>query len=209
MSLFGLIRGYRSSDATAQPLRLDRATNTIQTIDYAHHEIHAGSAFSCHYAQTAPTGVGERTMIAFKTPDTTSWIHMFPFFSSTAASKATVYETANLALDQGTDLAIYNRDRNSSSTSGVTTIETAAETGEATSYTVAQEATASLSTITPVYEKYLGAAAAGADTGGEVRSESELILKQNTQYAFVVENTTADDNTHNILLSWYEHTNIA
>jgi hypothetical protein len=37
------IRGFRSSDGTSQPLRLDQVTNSIQTIDYAHHEIHAGS----------------------------------------------------------------------------------------------------------------------------------------------------------------------
>lgn len=45
MSNIGLIRGFRSSDSTAQPLRLDKATNTLQIIDYAHHEVHSGSSF--------------------------------------------------------------------------------------------------------------------------------------------------------------------
>jgi hypothetical protein len=209
MSIFGLIRGFRSSDSTAQPLRLDKATNTIQTISYEHHEIHAGSAFTCHFSQTAPTAAGEMTIIAFNTPDTTKWIHMFAEWSSTAASTATIYEAADLDVEEGTDLAIYNRDRNSATASVVTTIETVPEAGKATSYTVAQAAGATLSTATPIYQKYLGAAAAGADTLGESRDAHEFILLKNTQYAFVIANTTADDNTHNIVLNWYEHTNIA
>jgi hypothetical protein len=202
------IKGYRSSDSTYQPLRLDRGTNTLQIIDYAHHEIHAGSAFTCHFSQTAPTGVGEMTMIAFNTPNTTKWIHMLAEWSSTAASTATIYEIADLDVDEGTDLTIYNRDRNSLTASTVSTIETVPEAGKATSYTVAQAAGATLSTANPIYHKYLGAGAAGADTAGESRDAHEFILKQNTQYAFVIANTTADDNTHNIILNWYEHTNI-
>lgn len=181
--------------------------NALKVIDYPHHEIHSGSAFTCHFSQTAPTAVGEMTMIAFNTSNTTKWIHMFAHFSSTAASTATIYEIADLDVDEGTDLAIYNRDRNNLTLSTVSSIETVPEVGKATSYTVAQAAGATLSTAVPIYQKYLGSAAAGADTGGEVRSEVEFILKQNTQYAFVIANTTIDDNTHNIVLSWYEHVN--
>jgi hypothetical protein len=209
MSLLGLIRGFRSSDSTAQPLRLDKATNTIQVIDYSHHEIHAGSAFTCHYSQTTPTAVGEMTMIAFNTPNTSKWVHMFASFSSTAASIATIYEAADLDVGEGTQLTIYNRDRNSSTASTVTSIENPAVANKATSFSVAQAAGATLSTTNPIYKRYLGAAAAGADTGGESRDDNEFILDQNVQYAFVIENTTADDNTHNIVLNWYEHTNIA
>jgi len=147
-------------------------------------------------------------MIAFNTPNTTKRIHMFAEWSSTAASTATIYEIADLDVDEGTDLTIYNRDRNSLTASTVSTIETVPEAGKATSYTVAQAAGATLSTANPIYHKYLGAGAAGADTAGESRDAHEFILKQNTQYAFVIANTTADDNTHNIILNWYEHTNI-
>ena len=186
--------------------KLDKSTSTLQIIDYAHHEIHGGLSFICHYSQTTPTAVGEMTIIAFNTPDTRKWIHMFSEFSSTAASTATIYEVADLDVDEGTDLVIYNRNRNSSTTSTVSSIETVPEVGKATSFSVAQAAGATLSTATPIYQKYLGAGLAGADTGGENRDTSEIILKQNTQYAFVIANTTADDNTHNIVLNWYENT---
>jgi hypothetical protein len=203
------IWGYRSSDATYQPLRLDKATNSIQIIDYAHHEIHAGSSFTCHYSQTAPTNVGEMTMIAFNTPDSTTYLHMFAEASSTAASTFSIYEVADLDVDEGTQLTIYNRDRNSSTLSTVTIIETTPVANKATSYSVVQAAGATLSTAIPIYVKYLGAAAAGADTSGETRDSHEFILKRNTQYAFVIANTTDDTNTHNIILNWYEHANIA
>jgi len=185
---------------------VDDSTYAMTTVDYVHHEIHEGSAFACHYSQTAPTNAGEMTIIAFKTPNTTKYIHVLAFASSTAASIFSIYEDSDLDLDEGTDLAIYNHNRNSSTASVVSTIETAAEAGKATSYTVVQAAGATLSTAKPIYQRYLGAAAAGADTSGETRSDEEFVLKANTQYAFVVASTTADDNTHHIHLNWYEHT---
>lgn len=203
------LKGYRSSDGTYQPARLDKSTNSFQTVDYAHHEIHAGSSFTCNYSQTAPTGVGEMTIIGLLTPNSTKYMHMFAEASSTAGSIFSIYEDSDLDLDEGTDLTVYNRNRNSSTTSDVRTLETVPETGKVTSFTVAQAAGATLSTAKPIWRKYLGAAAAGADTSGETRDAHEFILKANTQYAFVIENTSADDNTHNIILNWYEHTNIA
>jgi hypothetical protein len=187
------------------PVTADTTTGALMVIDHAHHEIHAGSSFACHFSQTAPTAIGEMTMIALNTPDTTKYVHMFAEFSSTAASTAAIYEVADLDVDEGTDLAIYNHNRNSLTASTVSSVETVPEAGKATSYTVAQAAGATLSTATPIYLKYLGAAAAGADTMGQNRNENEFILKRNTQYAFVIANTTADDSTHNITLNWYEH----
>ena len=203
MDTAGNVRPIKT-DTTGQPNI--NVVNDVVVIDFAHQEIHDGDSFTCHYSQTAPTNIGDMTMVAFNTPNTTKYIHMLAEWSSTAASTAAIYEVADLDVDEGTDLAIYNRDRNSATASTVSTIETVPEAGKATSYTVAQAAGATLSTATPIYLKYLGAAAAGADTGGEQRDSNEFILKRNTQYAFVITNTTADDNTHNIVLNWYEHT---
>lgn len=208
MSNVHQINGFRSSDSTSQPLRLDKATNSLQIIEYEHHEIHAGSSFTCHYNNDC-TNTGEMTMIAFNTPNTTKWIHMIFEASSTAGAYMAIYEVADLDVDEGTDLTIYNRDRNSATASTVTTIETTPEAGKATSYTEAQAAGATLSTATEIDRHYLGAATTGADISGQQRGVAEFILKQNTQYAFVVVSTSNDDNTHNLVLSWYEHANIA
>jgi hypothetical protein len=193
-------------DTTYRPVRVDSITHTLQTIDYAHHEIHSGSFFTCHYSQTSPTNVGEMTIIAFNTPNSDKLVHMFAFASSTAASIFTIYEASALDVGEGTQLTVYNRNRNSSKTSDITSVEATPVVNKATSFSVVQAASANLVTTYPIHKKYLGAAAAGADTSGETRENDEIILKKNTQYAFVIENTTADDNTHNIVLNWYEHT---
>lgn len=39
------ILGYKSSDGTFKPVRLDSSTESLQTVDYSHHEIHSGSHF--------------------------------------------------------------------------------------------------------------------------------------------------------------------
>jgi len=178
----------------------------IKTIDYSHHEIHSGSSFTCHYSQTAPTNIGEMTIIAFFTSNTTKWIHLFASASSTAASTFAVYEDSALDVGEGSDLVVYNRNRNSATASTVLTVTDPKVAGKVTSFSVVQAATANLVTTKPIYLRYLGAAAAGADTAGEQRDVNEFVLKQNTQYAFVVTNTTDDTNTHNIMLDWYEHT---
>jgi hypothetical protein len=49
-------------------VRIDRSTRSLQTIDYAHHELHGGSLFS---ASGAADVAGAGTLIlTFKTPDT-------------------------------------------------------------------------------------------------------------------------------------------
>jgi len=200
------ILGYRSSDGTFQPLRLDKATNTLQTIEYEHHEIHAGSSFTCHFNNDV-TNIGEQTGIAFNTPNTTKWLHIQVTAVATGAAYISIYEVADLDVDEGTDLAVYNRDRNSLTESEVSSIETAPEAGKATSYNEAQLAGSTLSTATEIMRKYIGQAGKSG-IGGETRAIGEFILKQGTQYAFVITSLTADDATHNITLDWYEHQSI-
>jgi len=200
------IQGYNGTNF--QDVRIDSQTRAWNVIDYEHHEIHSGSSFFCHYNNDC-TNTGEMTMIAFNTPDTTKWIHIVFEASATAAAYMAVYEVADLDVDEGTDLVIYNRNRNSLTTSTVTSIETVPEAGKATSYTEAQAAGATLSTATELERHYMGAAAAGADISGQARATAEWILKQATQYAFVIVSTTNDDNTHSLRLSWYEHTDAA
>ena len=207
MSVFGLIRGFRSSDSTAQPLRLDKSTNSIQTIEYEHHELHAGSSFTCHFNNDV-TNIGEQTAIAFNTPNTTKWLHILVTAAATGGSYFSIYEVADLDVDEGTQLAIYNRDRNSLTESVVTSIATVPVANKATSYTETQLAGATLSTATEIMRRYFGTAGKGG-IGGEARTTGEFILKQATQYAFVLTSLTDDTITHNITLDWYEHTNIA
>lgn len=206
MSYFDSIKVEGYNGTNYHPVRIDTATRAWNVIDYEHHEIHGGSSFTCHYNNDT-TNTGEMTMIAFNTPNTTKWIHCVFEAQVTAGAYMAIYEVADLDVDEGTQLAIYNRDRNSATTSVVTSIETVPVANKATSYTEAQAAGATLSVATEIMRHYLGQAAVGADVGGEARGTSEFILKQATQYAFVVVATSDDNNTMNLTVNWYEHVN--
>lgn len=189
-----------------QPVGIDQATRAMNVIDYEHHEIHGGSTFTCHFSNTC-TNTGEMTIIAFNTPDSAKWIHLVFEASSTAGAYMAIYEAADLDAGEGQDLAIYNRNRNSAVTSAVSSVESPAVAGGATSFVEAEAAGATLSTAIELQRIYMGAAAAGADIRGDARASAEWVLKQNTQYAFVIVSTSDDDNVHNLSLNWYEHTN--
>ena len=199
MSSFGLIRGYRSSDGTAQPLRLDKATNTLQIIDYAHHEIHAGSSFhSYNYNESVATG--GKINIYLKTKTTSPFCHMFAQWSSGGAAIFRIYEAPTIVANTGTNgLSIINHNRTSA---GVSTCLD--------------------NTLPPAAGKYgtdvtkigdgtiliLEYAGVGKTVGGAGRNESEYVLDDNVVYLFEVE-AVGNNIALSLGLDWYEHTDIA
>jgi len=186
MSFFGLIRGFRSSDSTAQPLRLDKATNTIQTMSYEHHEIHAGSAFTISYSADIANGANLDLLIV--TPDTTKWAHLTYDLDVELESDINIYEAATATA--GSAIVAYNRDRNSATTATVVVTSTPT----------------SITTGTTIIRSYhLGS---GRSSGGGERGTHEFILKQNTKYLFRITNSTTNNNYMSVKLDWYEHTNI-
>ena len=187
MSYFGLIRGFRSSDSTAQPLRLDKSTNTIQNIEYEHHEIHSGSSFTACYK--AELGNGASADLLVVTPNTTSWAHMIYKIDVEAEADITVYEAPTAT--PGTAITAYNRNRNSATAATTTVTHTPTEITEGT---------------TIISSAHIGS---GRDVGGGSRGTHEFVLKQNTKYLYRVTNATTTNNYVSIKLDWYEHTNIA
>ena len=185
-------------------LAADKATHALSVIEYPHHEVHGGSAFTCHFSNDC-TNTGEMTVIAFNTGDSKKWVHLVAEVTATAAAYFAVYETTSIDNGEGTTLTIYNRNRNSSNTSTVSTIEATPTVGSATSFNEGQANGANITTTTELVRTYVGAGEKVNASGGDTRGVSEFVLKQNTQYAFMLVSTTDDDNTHNIVLDWYEH----
>lgn len=194
----------KTGDTTFQVPRIDVSTHSLQTIEYEHHEIHAGSMFTCHFNNDV-TNIGEQTGIAFRTPANKE-IHVIVRYESTTAAYASIYEDSDLDSGEGTDLAVYNHDRNSANTSLVRSIESPAEVGKATSWNEAQLTGATLSTATELSRHYIGATTINSEPGGGGRGEAEFILKKDTEYCFVLTSLSSDDGAHNITLHWYEHT---
>jgi hypothetical protein len=188
------IRGFRSSDSSAQPLRLDKYTNTLQIIDYAHHEIHDGSHFTL--AGSVSIGLNAAYDIQITTPNTTKWAHFLLEFDVTDTTNWYVYENVTIA-QAGTGLTPWNNDRNSATTATVVTKGIAnASVADANVDTAVAGATT------------LESGVVGANkTAGSVNRENEIILKQNEDYSIRFVGTAA--TTVHYRLNWYEHTNIS
>ena len=180
------INGYRSSDGTSQPLRLDKATNTLQTMSYEHHEIHGGSAFTVSYNEDV--GNGANCDVLLVTPNTTKWAHLT--YSVDVEVEAMLYIYEAPTATPGSALVAYNRDRNSATTATVTVSSTPTSITPGT---------------TIIRQYHFGS---GRTFGGGDRAVFEFILKQNTKYLLRVNNMTANANYISLKLDWYEHVNL-
>lgn len=190
MSYFSNVKmlGYRSSDGTWQPLRLDKATNSIQTIDYEHHEIHAGSHF--FYTDSVELDSAGVQDYLITTPDTTRWAHIIMLATGSAITQVQVYEGSD---KNGTTLqTVFNSDRNSLTAATVTIHK--GTSGGTTDGTL-------------VWQRKSGSAAGASRTGMETTRGGEKILKRNTKYIVRITSGT-NDNLTNIQMDWYEHINI-
>jgi len=168
----------------------DKATHAINVVDYAHHEIHSGSAYIViHSMLRADTEVSE---VRIQTPDTTKWAHALIGVQSALASTVAFHESTSMTHTAANVMTPLNRDRNSTSTSAMLICHT--PTGADTS--------------APTFTEYIGASASGGRiaVGGGSSSRAEYILKQNEDYLIRV-TSRADGNAITILVDWYEHTN--
>lgn len=182
------IMGFRSSDGTFQPLRLDKATNTLQVLDYSHHEIHAGS----HYFVTDYQTIGSASSVDWliTTPDTTSWAHLTFEVQGSAVTTTVLYEGTDRTGSTG--LSEINNDRNSVNVAAVT---------------VHRGVAGGTTDGTAIWQQSGGSATAQFRGGTTTGEASEIILKQNTKYILRVTSGTAG-NICSVKIRWYEHTNL-
>jgi hypothetical protein len=189
------IQGFRSSDSTYQPLRLDKATNSIQTIEYAHHEIHSGSHFFVSGVATLP--LNDVLDFTWVMPNTTKWVHWLWKIDASAETAWYIYENAVITNALANAVTPLNNNRNSTTTSDTTM-----------KYEIqADLATANVDTdVTTATLLKSGIMGAGKSGGGDSR-ESELILKQGATYCLRAVATAAGYVDFN--MDWYEHVSLA
>jgi len=176
---------YGRIDAdTIKPLRIDSATHAMEIIDYAHHEVHAGSHY---YIEGYTTLANAGTLyVKLVTPDTEKWSHFTWQIASSGILTTTLVEAPTGGATGETGVTIFNSDRNSLNTSGLTiTSGVTAPTGG-----------------TIISQTSWGSRTIG---GGQSRDD-ELILKQDTTYCRTFTSGAAS-NIVNFRASWYEHTN--
>lgn len=181
------------STGQVRNLRADLSTHTLQTIDYAHHEIHAGSHFYFTDANTVADASSDMVDYLIVVPDDTAWPHMLIQADGSAVTAFYLYEGADKASSDYTQATLFNSNRNSTD-EATTTIFYKTGSGDATS---------DFGTL--IYEYKGGATSAQSKSSSQTRSESELVMKQNTKYLFRIDSDTAA-NLCNVKFSWYEHT---
>ena len=109
--------GYSGRGSKAE---VDGTTTAVTQISYPHHEIHAGSSFSVDFSNITANTDLHRTVIGINTPDTTRWAHIVVTVTSTSAAQFSIYENRTVGTPgSGTAATIYNRDRNSATTSTI------------------------------------------------------------------------------------------
>ena len=187
---------------------VDKATDVNIQISYEHHEVHAGSSYTIHYDNTTSSDDDHRTAMAFTTPNTTKWLHAVIKITASSPAEFFLYEAATgLDLDDGSAATIMNRNRNSSNTSAVLSIDDPAVASTVTTYDEGELSDATVATTGTTLTHYVLAGGDGPKAvGGSARGSQEWILKQNTIYLLVLQNIGASANLHEIEVDWYEHT---
>lgn len=179
--------------STTRELRLDKATRTLQTIEYEHHEIHAGSHFFVvGYQDLSINQVLDFTWLM---PNTTKWTHWVWQIETESETLWSVYETAVATNALANAVTPLNSDRNSATTSGTTMKY------EIQANLTAANADTDVTTATLIET---GISGAGKLSGDSAR-DHELIMKQNTLYCMRAVATAA--GYINFRMNWYEHTN--
>jgi hypothetical protein len=182
-----------TADITLFRKSRDRSTNALNTIDYAHHEVHAGS----HYLIEDVVDLATNNVydMQFTTPDTAKWTHFTFELNCESETEWMIYEGATILL-AGTAITPINNNRNSDKTSGNTIA------GISNTTLVNANLDTAVAGATMLAHGIVGA----KQNGGIISRENEIVLKQNTVYCMRAIANTA--GYVNFICNWYEHTNI-
>lgn len=212
-----MITAFVDTNGIPQPVNVtDGAVHVVLTgdediggssvvIDFAHAEIHEGDSYTAYYTRTTASTNAHRSGLYIKTP-VGKLCHMVVQFASSTAANYSICEAPVIAANIGTHAnVIYNRYRDSANTSGCFDNATVRAANRYTTLTETQIAgDGTWTTGTVIRSAPLTAGSGPKPAGGSTRDTQEYILKANTAYVFLLTNTTADANVHNILCDWYE-----
>ena len=187
--IVGLISGFKNSDRTARPVRLDRSTDVFPNLDYEHHEIHEGDHF--FYTDSVALASAATQVYLLTTPNTAKWIHLTFMATGSLITQVDLYEGADRTGTTGQTL--LNSNRNSSTATGLT---------------VHKGISAGSTDGTLIWTMKSGNATGQSRTGMTANRNNEIILKQNTKYLLRITSGT-DANLTNLQLQWYEHTDVS
>lgn len=184
---------------------MDDVANAAVSVTNSHRKIHDGESFTCHYNQTV-SDTNDRSIIAFKTPDTLRFVHAIFFAFSSTAADAYIYETPAITDDTGASLTVYNRRR--PSTAEATVIRTNTSPDEPGAMFFSEATMGNVTGGTELTHKPLIEGQGQKAVGGDDRGTEEWLLKPNTLYAFEIKSSTDLDNVHLLEVDFYETTEV-
>jgi hypothetical protein len=173
----------------SQYSRIDLITGAIESIDYAHHEVHAGTHFFYTDSVTIASGSSQTYMMTV--PNTTKWPHMIIHLDGTAVTSLVITEAAD--RDGTAEQTVFNNDRNSATTATMK---------------IHKGVSGGTTNGTTIFTHASGTATNQSRDDTATGNGEEIILKQNTKYLLIITSGT-NGNLVNVRFEWYEHTNKA
>jgi hypothetical protein len=173
-------------DGKGNKANIDRASGSIQMIDYAHHEIHEGDTYSITGQVTLASGNVKDFLFAVPTSETAEGKrpHIVATIRSSGEANFMGYE-GTVTSSLGGAITAFNHDRGSSNTSAITVSNTPTMS----------------TTGTAIFEQHFGG---GQNIPGTGRAENEWILAHNTNYLFTIKSEAASNDV-SWTFNWYEH----
>ena len=196
---------YSGTAGEDAPVRMDASTSALLTMDYVHHEIHGGSAFTVCVSNTTANTDDHRTLLGFETPAGLKAPHLVIAVSVSNPAELFLYEGVTIDDDEGTELTIKDRNRVTANTSTVIPFTAVGTPGSATWMLESEVAGATFSATTTLCNIVLSSGSGPQAVGGVSRATQEWVLAPSTKYAIVVQNIGQNINRHTIELDWYEH----
>lgn len=194
-----LRKNYLTDATSGRTAALDGMTDAQQTIDYVHHETHAGSGFHVQ-SYSADVAAGAALRISFKTPAGTKRAHMIFSFAAEGACHLTIAEGATWTTNTGTVVAPTNQLRGSANASILLEDKTATPTYTANGVLVGTTAVGAGTTLRNIYVFSVNKTTAAGN------HDSEIVLKPDETYTISLTNDEATAKDAILHLDWYEHT---
>lgn len=200
--LTGIISGnWKVDKGNVRPARVDESTHTLQTIEYEHHEIHAGSMFYVMYGVAsigAMTTPDDMLTLTWTTGNTSGKQGHFEFVAEGPAGARVRFiegSTGGGASPTG-QITILNHNRQLAAT------KTSEWTSSAAANQVDYDATL-LTGGTTLWDSYIPGSTIGQTGSGTQAKRDELVLKENTKYQLSIFSTTTE--AAYLYINWYEH----
>lgn len=190
MSIYGI-----NEDSEDQAISVDSESGAIVSITNDHHKINSGKKFCAFASSDAAASLN----ISLKTPATGA-VHLVASFASESKAHLTIEEGGSWTTNTGTVFAPINKDRNSSSTSGLLEDKTATPAFTAGGVLVGVTSPSGGDIVMQSYS--FGERQSGMNSGSQCESD-EIVLEAGQTYSIIL---TSDDGSKGLHLyvEWYE-----